>query len=101
MRGRPNIAREIKYTANIASAAPKTGKIIAPAIAPNPKKEPTQYICADVAAAPLNAPIAVPVDAVPKAEIYINMPLIVTAFVMLPAATCVIWRARLARLLDT
>lgn len=57
-------------------------------MAPMPKIEPIQYICADVAAAPLNAPMAVPVDADPKAEMNMSMPPIVAAPVILPVAIC-------------
>lgn len=75
--------------------------MIAPATAPTPKIEPIQYICADVAAAPLKAPMAVPVDAEPNAEINISMPPIVAAPVILPVAICATRRARRARRLET
>lgn len=77
------------------------GRMIVPAIAPMPKIEPIQYICADVAAAPLNAPMAVPVEADPKAEMNMSMPPIVAAPVILPVTICATRRARRARRPDT
>lgn len=66
-----------------------------------PKIEPIQYICAEVAAAPLNAPIAVPVEAEPKAEMNISIPPIVAMPVILPVAIWATRRARRARSPDT
>lgn len=91
----------MKNTAARPKAAPMAGSMIAPATAPMPKIEPTQYICADVAAAPLNAPIAVPVEADPKAEMNMSMPPMVAAPVILPVAICATRRARRARRPDT
>lgn len=70
----------------------------APAMAPMPNIDPIQYICADVAAAPLNAPMAVPVDAEPNTEMNISIPPMVAAPVILPVAICATRRARRARL---
>lgn len=100
-RGRPNTAREMKSTQSRPSTAPMAGRMIAPAMAPMPKIEPIQYICADVAAAPLKAPMAVPVEADPKAEINMSMPPILAAPVILPVAICATRRARRVRRPDT
>lgn len=75
--------------------------MIAPATAPIPNIEPIQYICADVAAAPLSAPIAVPVEALPKTDINVSIPPMVAAPVILPAAICAARRAWRARRPDT